>query len=199
MTNLIEIKNSLNGLLNNLKDLQRNERMINNEQRIQLYARFQLLRIEIESEKTSNENENLVQDLMIKIDGASSKLEIQPVNRKWQFWDPVETIIRALGVLLAFTLIGVFGSLPLLGLLAFDRIFVKDPYKFQSVKAKKLIANFFLKLSGIAITVEGMTNASFNDQCTILVFSHASNLDGFFVSGISRFYLLLLLLQSVIC
>ena len=41
----------------------------------------------------------------------------------------------------------------------------------------------FLTIAGISLHVEGLQRSSFNDNCVLLTFTHASNLDGFIISS----------------
>jgi len=59
-----------------------------------------------------------------------------------------------------------------------------DPFDYISEYFKRNIAFFVLYQVGIIVDIEGVKKEYFKESCELLCFNHASNLDGFLVSGI---------------
>jgi len=57
------------------------------------------------------------------------------------------------------------------------------PFDSISEWLRKAICKFLLILSGVEVQVDGLNRSAFSEPCTLLTFSHASNIDGFLVSS----------------
>lgn len=97
----------------------------------------------------------------------------------------MEIFIRFLGVPCSFMLLGTFCPIPLFVLGFLDTINSNANYlNYQSEKFKRGISWLLLFQSGISVQVENLKYEIFKDYPSVITtFSHASNLDGFLVSG----------------
>ena len=155
-----------------------------NNTRRKLYSGLQILKLDIEESLLSGKtNELEAGHLYQAVDGISAKIRLKPIKRRWHWWEPLENMIRTLGVLCTFIIMGTFCSLPLLFLRQVDLLLRRDPFSFISVSFKRCISSIFLYQSGIKVSLEGANKSNFDPPCVLLCFSHSSNLDGFIVSG----------------
>lgn len=147
-----------------------------------LYCDLQLLRQDIEVHIESDQNKSF-DHLITKIDTLSSKLSLVSIKMrsKLTIFSAVDYIVRGLGVFLTFIPIGMFGSLVVLFLRWTDSLFSSN-VKYSDV-ARRFIAHLFLWIAGIKLRVEGNSAEKFGSGCSLLTFSHASNLDGFVIAA----------------
>mmetsp|Transcript_104167 Transcript_104167/g.204316 ORF Transcript_104167/g.204316 Transcript_104167/m.204316 type:complete len:224 (-) Transcript_104167:696-1367(-) len=182
----------LDELLNNLDDLEalitvrlaRPENLDNVQRRI-LYSDLDLINLDItEAVLATKEpaSENVEKSLQ-KIDVLLKKLKLVPIKRPRSWWTPIEVSIRFIGVSCSIVLVGMLCSLPLLVMRAIDKALRMDPFSYHSEYFKRCIAWFFLFQSGIQTEVQGLDKGFFKANCVLMTFTHASNLDGFLVSG----------------
>jgi 1-acyl-sn-glycerol-3-phosphate acyltransferase len=75
-------------------------------------------------------------------------------------------------------------SLPIIALRGVDQWLQTDPFKYRSETFKKAITWLLLFQSGILVDVQGVSNDFFKENCALLCFNHASNVDGFLVASI---------------
>ena len=93
------------------------------------------------------------------------------------------------GVTTGLITVGIFGSLPIIALRVVDNYLGIEPFSMISEKLKRTIAWLMLELSGISVDVIDGPDKSqkqrnnFSESCSLLTFSHSSNLDGFLVSA----------------
>mmetsp|Transcript_15101 Transcript_15101/g.16381 ORF Transcript_15101/g.16381 Transcript_15101/m.16381 type:complete len:410 (-) Transcript_15101:112-1341(-) len=143
------------------------------------HSELELLRLDIEELEGAPNAQEIIQ----RIETLIPKLKLIPIKRTKRWWDWPETIIRFCGVSSSFFFFGTFFSLPILFIRVIDIATNQDPFNYISEKLKMFIIWSFLFQSGIDVTVEGLKNEYFNHPGVIMTFSHASNLDGFFVAG----------------
>lgn len=156
---------------------------LDNARRRVLYSDLELLKLDIfESGDNASENAG-VEETYSRIDELLKLLKLVPVQRPRRWWSSLETILRFIGVSCSFMLVGSFCSLPLLVMRALDQSAGVDAFNYWSEAFKRRIAWFFLFQSGIDATVEGLDRSYFKAACVLMTFTHASNLDGFLVSG----------------
>lgn len=85
--------------------------------------------------------------------------------------------------------IGIYGSLPIIVLRVVDQCIGSGPFSQLSEKLKRSIAWLMLELSGVSVEIINGPDKSqkqmksFSESCSLLTFSHSSNLDGFLVSA----------------
>jgi 1-acyl-sn-glycerol-3-phosphate acyltransferase len=161
---------------------------VDNKWRRSFYSDIELLRLDFIELSESENNTKVSMDAMEGVFGRMDKLikllKLVPVKRTRKWWAPLEVIVRFLGVSCSIMLVGMFCSLPLLLMRAIDQLLQVDPFRYTSEYFKRGIAWFFLFQSGIQTKVEGLNLEDFRtSNCVLLTFSHASNIDGFLVSG----------------
>ena len=167
------------------EELTQNDAIDNVKRRV-LYSDLELCRLDLlESEllRQSVENSVEIESVYQRMDVLVKKLKLIPVKRRRLWWAPIEVAVRFVGVSCSFMLIGMFCSLPLLLLRSIDKFLETDPFEYISEFLKRRIAWFFLFQSGIDVEVQGLQRSYFKDNCVLMTFTHASNLDGFLVSG----------------
>ena len=85
--------------------------------------------------------------------------------------------------------VGVYGSLLIILLRVVDNCIGSNPFSQLSEKVKRGVAWIMLELSGISVEVIDGPDKSqkqkknFSESCSLLTFSHSSNIDGFLVSA----------------
>lgn len=182
----------VNDLLRRLEDLEalvtvklaKPEAIDNVERRI-LYSDLDLLNLDLleavlETKEPTPSNVEKAHD---RINSLLQKLKLVPVKRPKRWWRSLEVVVRFIGVTCSITLVGLVCSLPLLVMRSFDKYLRVDPFEYRSEYFKRWIAWFFLFQSGIQTEVEGLEKEHFKSNCVLMTFTHASNIDGFLVSG----------------
>ena len=85
--------------------------------------------------------------------------------------------------------VGIYGSLAIIVLRVVDHYLGSGPFSQLSEKLKRSIAWLMLDLSGVSVEIINGPDKSqkqmknFSESCSLLTFSHSSNLDGFLVSA----------------
>ncbi len=158
---------------------------VDNARRRVLYSDLELLRLDIyeavlESEGSDNQ---LVEETYNSIDEVLQLLKLVHIQKKTTLWSHLEVVLRFIAVSCSFMLVGSMCSLPLLFIRALDQFLQADAFEYWSEAFKRRIAWFFLYQSGIDVDVEGLDRRYFKASCVLMTFTHASNLDGFLVSG----------------
>lgn len=151
-----------------------------------MYSHIELLRLDlIEAVLVQNATveDKEAEEIYARMDVLLKKLKLVPIKRKRSWWSPLEVIVRFVGVSCSIMLVGMLCSLPLLAMRALDQLMKVDPFKYRSEYFKRCIAWFFLFESGIEVEVEGLERDYFKESCALMTFTHASNIDGFLVSG----------------
>ncbi len=151
----------------------------NNIQRRIWYSQLEILKIDIETSSSPD----LYIDTIAEIDSLVSTLNLIPVPNPQTIIKKIETATRFVGVCCSIVTCGTFCSLPLLLLRALDETLQADPFSSISESFKRGIAWTMLFQSGIEVEVQGLDLDYFKDSCALMTFAHASNLDGFVVSG----------------
>lgn len=158
---------------------------VNNARRRMLYSDLELLRLDIyEAVLDSNvESSELAEETYRSIDEVLKLLKLVPIKKEGTWWSHIEVILRFVAVSCSFMLVGSMCSLPLLFIRAIDQYLQVDAFEYWSEAFKRRITWFFLYQSGIDVNVEGLDRDYFKASCVLMTFTHASNLDGFLVSG----------------
>jgi 1-acyl-sn-glycerol-3-phosphate acyltransferase len=162
-----------------LKDIKK----CDNIYRRKLYSRIELLKLDVEEVLEKLHVSQRCDDLLNKLTQLSKSVPIIPVQRPVNIFTQLEIVIRFLGVAGMFVLAGTIIAPLILIIRVFDVRFNKDPFNFVSENLKKLMLSAFLYLAGIELHVQGVDNEVFIVNPRVLLsFTHASNLDGFFVA-----------------
>lgn len=149
-----------------------------------LYSDVELLRLDIiESGIPDDKREGLYN----KLDDLASGLALRPLARNERWWTTIDYTYRFIGLVALFITTGAFFSVPLFVLQSVDSVLIKvnllSPSNKLSEMLKRFIAKWFVLVSGVTLTVDGLDPSYFQDSCAIMTFSHASNLDGFLISS----------------
>lgn len=163
--------------------------------RRRLYSALEILRIDvIEARENGTLVEAEVANIESQIDLLLPLLKIRPIQRKFRWWTTLEFALRFAGMVSAFMLAGTLLSLPIIAARAIEdaveMLFPayaarKDPLRSLSESFKRFVVLSMLYQSGIRVAKEGFDDEYFcRYHSTLLCFSHASSLDGFFVSGL---------------
>lgn len=169
-----------------------------------LYSKLELLRLDIHEEVL--ENKDVMKEdsevLYEKINSLTSRLNLVPVNRKTDSIGHVihvlDTCVRFIAVVSGFITVGSLLSLIVILLQSMDPpqsgVGKNHMQKLPSERLKRFISHLFLTLSGIVTEVQGDINEGFESSDKnskyissstppLLMFTHASNIDGFMVSS----------------
>ena len=196
------MSSSINKLLDKYKTLEatvvkqlsaQNGQNVDNKMRRIFYSDIELARLDLFEaslsltssgiENETNKHLAELEKVYESMDKVINQLKLVPIKRQRRWWSPLEVLVRFIGVSCSIMLVGMICSLPLLFMRAVDKFQQRDPFKYRSEYFKRCIAWFFLFQSGIVVEVEGLDPAYFKESCVLLTFSHASNIDGFLVSG----------------
>jgi hypothetical protein len=154
-----------------------------NQTRRCLYSDVELTRIDLELTNLIPEAQRERFDQMLTELGK--KLSLRSVDRKPAWWRPLDYSYRFIGLLALFFTTGAFFSLPILAVRSLDNLLISlrvlSPRYKLSEMMKILVGKAFVLVSGVDATVDGLQNNPFDHSCTIMTFSHASNLDGFMI------------------
>jgi len=158
---------------------------VDNARRRILYSDLELLRLDIYEAVLESEggDDKIVEETYNSIDEVLKLLKLVPIQKKTTIWSHLEVVLRFIAVSCSFMLVGSMCSLPLLFIRAVDQFLQVDAFEYWSEAFKRRIAWFFLYQSGIDADVEGLDRRYFKASCVLMTFTHASNLDGFLVSG----------------
>ena len=118
-----------------------------------------------------------------ELDALVGLVSLEPVERPFRWWYWLDIGFRFVGVCMGFLTIGVFLSLPIIFLRLVDAVLGLGPFDSISERLRIIICKFLLILSGVQVDVQGLNRESFSEPCTLLTFTHASNIDGFLVSS----------------
>jgi 1-acyl-sn-glycerol-3-phosphate acyltransferase len=158
-----------------LVDKNRND---SNILRRKFYSDVELFKLDLEEASLEHA------EISEKLHDLSTKLRLIPIQRPKKWYDFLETALRFLGVSTSFVFFGTFFSLPILFIRMVDLMTNQDPFHYFSEYLKMFIIWSFLFQSGIDVKVDGLKKEYFNKHsCVVMSFTHASNLDGFFVAG----------------
>jgi hypothetical protein len=150
-----------------------------------LYSDVELTRIDLELSTQIPEPQR--EAFHKELTELGKKLSLRSVYRKSAWWRPLDYAFRFVGLNALFFTSGAFFSLPILAARSLDNLLIKlgllSPKYKLSEMMKLLITKGFVLVSGVALTVDGIQNNPFDHSCSIMTFSHASNLDGFMISS----------------
>lgn len=125
---------------------------------------------------------SLSEGVRAELDEMVERLTLVPVRRPFRWWYWLDIVFRFVGVCMGFFTVGVFLSLLIIFLRVVDSLLGLGPFDSISERLKRVICKFLLILSGVEVLVEGLNRDAFNESCTLLTFTHASNIDGFLVA-----------------
>mmetsp|Transcript_31905 Transcript_31905/g.30418 ORF Transcript_31905/g.30418 Transcript_31905/m.30418 type:complete len:375 (-) Transcript_31905:68-1192(-) len=161
----------------------------------QLYSKLELLLLDIEesmiaskSNDSDTVDEKFFTMMQDDLKSLENRLNLLPIERRTSWWRWIDITFRTIGVTTGFITVGVFGSLPIIALRAVDYYLNIEPFSQLSERVKRGVSWLMLELSGISVEIikhenEKSFNESFSESCSLLTFSHSSNLDGFLVSA----------------
>eukprot|EP01041_Mallomonas_annulata_P011026 gene11026-23034_t len=187
-----EFKTKLDKISQNIRNSLSNSTNVTNSIRRNLYSDVELLRLDIMDKiskysPTSSLESAIVEQIYNEMNELSSKLDLVPVERPPHWWDPIDIVFRATGVVMALISMGLFCALPMILVRPLDSYLVKkkliQPMNQISEIMKRSIVHYTLKIAGVSTVLEGLNYKTFEESCVLLTFSHASNLDGYFVSS----------------
>jgi 1-acyl-sn-glycerol-3-phosphate acyltransferase len=181
---IMDIEKTIVKLTRSLDDANVSSASCSNATRRSLYSDVELFRLDIENSNISEEKRNEVFSELTKL---SARLDLHPKTRRAFWWRSLEDAVRFTGLFSLFLFSGVFLSLPLIGLKIVDTIFINinliSPKNKISDKFRRFIGKWFVIVSGVTATIDGLEEDCFKESCVIMTFAHASNLDGFLVSS----------------
>lgn len=184
-TSNMDIDKTLDKLTQSLDDANVSSESCSNSTRRSLYSDVELFRLDVE--ESANISEDKRNTILSELTKLSARLDLHPKSRRAYWWRSLEDSVRFLGLFSLFLFSGVFLSLPLIGLKIVDTIFIKinliSPLNKLSDKFRRFIGRWFVIVSGVTATIEGLEEDCFKESCVIMTFAHASNLDGFLVSS----------------
>lgn len=160
----------------------------NHKKRI-LYSQLEILRIDIEealiADNIKREDSLEIEKFLDEIKKLTTELDLKPirVSDKLNLLYYFEVLIRFIGLVCAFLIIGTVFSLILLIIRVVDEIFQTDPFNYLSEKLKRSISYCLILQSGIEMEVKGLSKELFDSPVSIITFSHASNMDGLLLSA----------------
>ena len=161
---------------------------ITNKVRRSLHAEVELYRMEWEEKDC-----DYIHKHKDEIERILRLLDLEPESKRNPpiiYW--IDVIFRFVGVVAGIVTLGLILPLPIVVLRMFDYILLHlgmlNPSNLLSGYLRKFLSRFLLILSGIEIEVNAEDPSMsiydyFDAPCSILTFSHSSNLDGFLVSG----------------
>ena len=159
-----------------------------NVERRRLYSDVELLRLDFEEYVAqSDASKETIHEIFGTMDELISKLDLVPISREFHWWDIIDVAFRFISVSAGLVTVGTFCALPMILLRSVDNILLKlrliSPRYQVSELLKRKVCQYMLSVAGITVMVEGLKFKTFEESCVLLTFSHASNLDGYFVSS----------------
>lgn len=154
-----------------------------------LYSRLELLKLDIiegfnisvdafdNKEQTQNKNDKEEIILIRNIESILKQLVLRPIrNTKMTLLFTVEFLIRMMSCILTLIPVGTALSFVILIFRVFSNNIAESLRRF--------IGNLFLKLAGIYVRIDNkFGDVTFQRGCSLLAFTHCSNLDGFLISA----------------
>lgn len=170
--------------------VQLNETMAekSNAERRNIYARAQLLVMDLEETSKSDTISPEVQEKIHVLENISKNSTLVMIRKKrknglLRFRDTVTGTIRTFAVVLFLILSGVVVAVPCVLLRPVEYYLLKwgimSPFNRLAVLTKHFIASSILLLAGIEVITEGLQKDKLGKECVILCFSHSSTLDAF--------------------
>lgn len=156
-----------------------------NYSRRTLFGKLELLRLDIE-EYFEKDNNFKATDLIERIDKITPRLKLVPLKSPHHFFVWVDLIFRFCAICAGFVLVGAFCSLPIIFLRSCEEFLGVDSRFSYAESLRRSVSWLLLGLLGISVDIVGLDENTFGDSCAILTFSHASNIDGFLLSGENR-------------
>jgi 1-acyl-sn-glycerol-3-phosphate acyltransferase len=151
-----------------------------------LYAECELLRMDIEDDKTfagSERGKSMDEELLTYL----KLLSIATTKRKSRWFDILDETIRLASVCFCLMSFAVFFAVPSILLGPVDRILLRyglvDRHYQITLLIKKIIGKAILLLSGIDVAVEGLTADTFKRSKNLAYYSHGSTMDPFIIAA----------------
>lgn len=161
-----------------------------NADRRNIYARGQLLVMDIEDASKDGVISPESQEKIEKLEAISKNSKLVRIRTKRNnglvhFFDTITGTIRTTAVVIFLLLSGIIVALPCVMLRPLEYVLLKvgvmSPHNRLSVLTKKFIGGMILLLAGIEVIPEGLQVDKFGKELSILCFSHASTLDAFII------------------
>jgi 1-acyl-sn-glycerol-3-phosphate acyltransferase len=180
-----------------LKEALACEKGCSNTLRRHYYAKIELLRLDVEEflleqkiellnteEKEEDAVQSFYREITATCDELTRSLKLLPVHRGNSLLTSLDNLFRLLCFNLSILNTGAFCALPLMILKAvlFGRIDSKDS---PGEAFRRWIGRYICTMCGFRYEVAGLENVekTFGSSCSLLAFSHASNLDGFVLAS----------------
>ena len=185
VTKWISLKNRVEKVV---KASETGDSVLTNKVRRSLYAEVELFKLEWEEKEC-----DYIHKHKDEIDRILKLLDLKPVSKRNApiiYW--VDVVFRFIGVVAGFITLGIILPIPIIVLRMIDYILLSlgilTPFNLMSGYVRRFLSKFLLVLSGVEVEVTTEDSSSnirdyFDASCSILTFSHSSNLDGFLVSG----------------
>jgi 1-acyl-sn-glycerol-3-phosphate acyltransferase len=167
--------------------------------RRQYHSKIELLRLDVEEfciendpKKENVEYTALFEKINSQCDDLIKSVKLIPVSRGKSINVYLDHLFRFICFNMSIFNTGALCSLPILALKGIENSLGIDPQKSISEMVRKQIGKYICTMCGVKFDVVGLEDCgkTFDSSCTLLAFSHASNLDGFVVSSSCpiRFY-----------
>ena len=202
MSSLDGLKSRLRILINEFKDInsqfdesssaEENIRIVDkninfdNKKRLQHYALFSILKLDFEEYVIENNGDDCKKEVNKVIAKIDLYLQCNRLQRCHNFFPfIISTIVQNFKLLTAISSFMLISYIcPFLVVFRYiEELFHTDPFYFKSEKLKRLIPQLMILHGGCTWNIEGCSDDIFEESCSILAFTHASNYDGFIVSG----------------
>lgn len=171
----------LSGINEIEKQTQSKDHELSNSDRLNLYSRAEIARMDFEEICSLNSiQDSLVQEIVKKIGDIQLRLNLKIKNSDGSLSSAIFAVYRFFLFITALIISGTIGSLLLMMCQVIDAML---NIKLWSTceRMRQFIATSILILVGIHVEVQGSLGAVEKLKCVILIFSHASNFDGFLI------------------
>lgn len=186
MSTLDSIRNKFEGKAGEINSCLQSPNDLTNVIRRRLYSDIELIKLDLLDHFAGKPLTASTQDVIQKIDNLAAKLDLTPIQRELAWWEPIDIIFRAVGVIVSICSVGMFLALPIILLRPLDYFLVRNgliyPINQFSETLKRFAARLILTVAGVVTEVEGLQFKTFEETSVLLTFSHASNLDGYLVT-----------------
>ena len=139
--------------------------------------------LEQQPELFGKDGEFIDEGLKEHVNSLREITNLKPVIRPFRWWYWFDKAFRFIGVCLGFFTLSMVSILVIV-LQIVDTALNSDPFDAMSTRLRKQLVQFLCLVSGVFYDVVGEENEKFEAPCTILAFTHASNLDGILVSSV---------------
>lgn len=180
--------------LKEIKVLEEAEKEIeskNNAERRNLYARCQLLIMDLEEAQTlpSTIAKQDVIDKMLVLSDKSKLGFSESKKRSWLvfFFNCLHEVIRGVATIGFMIISSTFVALPCVFFRPLDQLLVRlrviSPFYQLAVLSKRIISSAFLIISGVECVTEGGDLEIFGKECGLVCFTHSSTMDAFVLTA----------------